>query len=154
MSKINLRSYRNLKDSYKEILDFSTIEKVEGIHSDFLDTLLCRHPVTGLPTNPFRLLQSKDTPQEIKDYVRNHLMSVDSLNTSSRTADEIDVDNLAPRSSFIADIESYKNKQVEILKKSIADARTQKEKSKFEKQLETLYRVNGLDTKDNDENDE
>lgn len=153
MSKINLRSYRNLKDSYKEILDFSTIEKVEGIHSDFLDTLLCRHPVTGLPTNPFRLIQSKDTPQEIKDYVRNHLMSVNSLNTSSRTADEIDVDNLAPRSSFIADIESYKNKQIEILKKSISDARTQKEKSKFEKQLETLYRVNGLDTKDNVENE-
>lgn len=153
MSKINLRSYRNLKDSYKEILNFSTIEKVEGIHSDFLDTLLCRHPVTGLPTNPFRLLQSKDTPQEIKDYVRNHLMSVDSLNTSSRTADEIDVDNLAPRSSFIGDIEAFKNKQVEILRKSIADARTMKEKSQFEKQLETLYRVNGLDKTDNDENE-
>lgn len=150
MSKINLRSYRNLKDSYKEILNFSDIEKVEGIHSDFLDILLCRHPVTGLPTNPSRLLYSKDTPQEIKDYVRSHLMSVNSLNTSSRTADEIDVDNLAPSSSFIADIEAYKNKQIEILKKSISDARTQKEKSKFEKQLETLYRVNGLDKTDND----
>lgn len=149
MSKINLRAYRNLQDSYKDTLDFSSIEKVEGIHSDFLDTLLCRHPLTGLPTNPFRLLRSKDTPQEIKDYVRNHLMSVNSLNTSSRTADEIDVDNLAPRSSFIADIEAFKNKQVEILKKAISDAKTQKEKSRFEQQLETLYRVNGLDKDEN-----
>lgn len=150
MSKINLRAYRNIKDSYKDTLNFSSIETVVGIHSDFLDTLLCRHPLTGLPTNPFRLLQSKNTPQEVKDYVRNHLMSVNSLNTSSRTADEIDIDNLAPRSSFIGDLEAFKNKQVEILKKSIADARTQKEKSQFEKQLETLYRVNGIDTKDNE----
>lgn len=149
MSKINLRAYRYLQDSYKDTLDFSTIDKVVGIHSDFLDTLLCRHPLTGLPTNPFRLLQSKDTPQEIKDYVRNHMLSINSLNTSSRTADEIDVDNLAPRSSFIADIEAFKNKQVEILKKAISDAKTQKEKSRFEQQLETLYRVNGLDKDEN-----
>lgn len=149
MSKINLRAYRNIKDSYKDTLDFSSIDKVIGIHSDFLDTLLTRHPLTGLPTNPFRLLNSKDTPQEIKDYVRNHLISVNSLNTSSRTADEIDVDNLAPRSSFIADIEAFKNKQVEILKKAISDAKTQKEKSRFEQQLETLYRVNGLDKDEN-----
>lgn len=152
MSNINLRSFRNLKDSYKDTLDFSSIEKVEGIHSDFLDTLLCRHPVTGLPTNPFRLIQSKDTPQEVKDYVRNHLVSVNSLNTSSRTVDEIDVDNLAPNSSFIGDLEAFKSKQVEILKKSIDDAKTEREKSKFQKQLQALYELNGLST--DNENDE
>lgn len=153
MSKINLRSYRTLKDSYKETLNFSSIDKVEGIHSDFLDTLLCRHPLTGLPTNPFRLLQSKDTPQEVKDYVRSHLMSVNSLNTSSRTVDEIDVDNLQPRSSFIGDLEAFKSKQVDILKKSIDAAKTEKEKSKFQKQLQALYELNGLST-DDTENDE
>lgn len=153
MSKVNLRAYRTLKDSYKETLDFSSIEKVEGIHSDFLDTLLCRHPVTGLPTNPFRLIQSKDTPQEVKDYVRSHLVSINSLNTSSRTVDEIDVDNLQPRSSFIGDLEAFKSKQVEILKKSIADAKTEREKTNFQKQLQALYELNGLSTEDN-ENDE
>lgn len=152
MSKINLRAYRSLKDSYKELLDFSTIDKVDGIHSDFLDTLLCRHPLTGLPTNPFRLLQSKDTPQEVKDYVRNHLVSVNSLNTSSRTADEIDIDNLAPNSSFIGDLEAFKRKQVDILKKSIDDAKTEREKSKFQKQLQALYELNGLSS--DNENDE
>lgn len=146
MSKINLRAYRNIKDSFKDTLDFSSIETVVGIHSDFLDTLLCRHPHTGLPTNPFRLIQSKDTPQEVKDYVRTHLMQVNSLNTSSRTADEIDIDNLAPRSSFIGDLEEFKNKQVEILKKSINDAKTEREKSKFQKQLQSLYELNGLST--------
>lgn len=152
MSKINLRAYRTIKDSYKETLDFSTIDKVEGIHSDFLDTLLCRHPVTGLPTNPFRLIQSKDTPQEVKDYVRNHLVSTNSLNTSSRTVDEVDVDNLVPRSSFIGDLEAFKSKQIDILKKSIEAAKTEREKSKFQKQLQALYELNGLSSDDN-END-
>lgn len=110
----NLRAYRGV-----EKIDSGTpptmYGDIEGLHSDALDAILIPDPITGLPTNPLRILQSSDVRPEVKEYVRTHLIGSGFVRSDKADSD-IDIDNLPPSDSSVFARSSYLEKQKDILR--------------------------------------
>lgn len=118
----NLRAFRGI-----EKIDSGTpptmCGDIEGLHSDSLDAILIPDPVTGLPTNPLRILQSVDVRPEVKDYVRTHLIGFGFVHSEHSDTD-IDLDNLPPSDTSVFSRSSYLEKQKDILRQFIENNKT------------------------------
>lgn len=110
----NLRAYRGLEKLDSGITP-TMFGDIEGLHSDSLDAILIPDPVTGLPTNPLRILQSVDVRPEVKEYVRIHLLGTGFVH-SDKTDTDIDIDNLPPSDNSVFSRSSYLDKQKAILR--------------------------------------
>lgn len=113
----NLRAYRGIEKIDAGIPP-SMFGDIEGLHSDALDAILIPDPVTGLPVNPLRILQSVDVRPEVKEYVRTHLIGSGFVR-SEKSDTDIDIDNLPPSDTSVFARSSYLEKQKDILRQFI-----------------------------------